>query len=49
MTKDRSFLFLGRRWLILEETQKIGVGEGYDYGEEMRKMVSFSRLRGFCD
>lgn len=37
MTKDRSFLFLGRRWLILEEAHKIGDGEGYDYGEEDEK------------
>lgn len=29
MRKERSFLCLGRRWVILEE---IGDGEGYDFG-----------------
>lgn len=46
MRKERSFLFLGRRWVILEVAQDEKVTT---LVEKMRKMVSFSRLRGFCD
>ena len=46
MRKERSFLFLGRRWVILEVAQEIEDEEGYDFGgEDEKNGVFFSPER----